>query len=266
MNYKEALAASFSQVIREFHSSPGMRRLFAGELESAHYAAYLRETFHYTRENPQIQALATVFFRGNQRAAVAPFLRHALSETGHDQLALNDLIALGTSATDTEVIRRAQPLPATTALIAYPYYQIYNLNAAGYLGYLYFLEFMPTGFGVEYRNALLRMGVPQNALSFLHDHSTVDVGHNRLMEDYITLLLRDSADLQSAIYAMRVTASLYANLVEDAFNSADGAPNAMACYGINPAEVGNARTDEAPPTALAGAVQDGAIAAARVTS
>lgn len=231
MDYKTTLAQAFDEVITEFNNCTGMRRFWGNQLENKHYASFLRETFHYTRENPQIQAMATVFFRGDQRDAVKPFLRHAISEVGHDQLALNDMAALGF---DNTGINAQMPLPATTALVAFPYYQIYNINSVGYLGYLYFLEFMPTTFGADYLNVLTNMGVPPEAMSFLQDHTTIDVGHTQAMSGYVDALVRNEDDLKAVIYSMKVTGELYSNFVTAAFKDADS----RKLYGHNPAEIG----------------------------
>ena len=131
----QVLDETFACAIDGFNDCAGMRRFWAGELNTAHYAALMREIYFHTRENPQIQALATVYFRGSQRTMVKPFLRHAISEVGHDQLALKDIKALGY---DVTTIPTEQPLPATTAITAFPFYQITNLNPVGYLGYLPF--------------------------------------------------------------------------------------------------------------------------------
>jgi pyrroloquinoline quinone (PQQ) biosynthesis protein C len=163
-----------------------------------------------------------VYFRGHQRAAIKRFFRHAASEIGHDQLALEDLRELSAALPfNLDVLPFQNPLPETTALIAFPFYQIHNLNPVGYLGYLYFLEFLPTGSGGEIMGALERAGVPRNAMRFLHDHATIDVAHNRMMESYVETLITTDRELQSAIYAMRVTGNLYARMIESAFNSAD---------------------------------------------
>lgn len=217
---KVILHEVFSEVIAQFNSCEGMQRLWDGKLTSAHYAALMREVFHHTRENPQLQALATVYFRGEQRSMVKPFLRHAISEVGHDQLALNDVAALGFDVSNTPL---EQPLPSTTALLAFPFYQIYNHDAVGYLGYLYFLEAMPTSFGADYMKTLEQMGVGRQAMSFLQDHTTIDVGHTKAMQGYIDALIKTSAELDAAVYALRVTGELYSRMVTDAFASADNA-------------------------------------------
>lgn len=227
----EVLQATFDRAIDEFNNSVGMQRLWNDELDQRHYAALMREIFHHSRENPQLQALATVFFRGPQRGMVKPFLRHAISEVGHDQLALSDAAAVGM---DVSLVPKQRPLPATTALIAFPFYQINNQNALGYLGYLYFLESMPTSFGAQYQGAFNRMGVTEEAMTFLCDHTTIDVGHTQAMQGYISALVKTPADLAEAQYAMRVTGELYAKMLSAAFASADAK---QEHFGVNTNEV-----------------------------
>ena len=212
------LDACFQETIARFNDCDGMRRFWRGELERLHYAHLMREVFHHSRENPQIQAAATAYFRGAQRDAVKPFLRHATSEIGHDQLALNDARSIGLDVSDAA---EQFPLPATSALVAFAYYQIYHRDVVGYLGYLYFLEFMPTGFGAEYMQRLAEMDVPPEAMTFLQDHSTIDVGHNKLMNGYISQLVTTEEALQAVCYAMRVTGHLYSGMVTEAFKDAD---------------------------------------------
>jgi hypothetical protein len=50
---------------------------------------------------------------------------------------------------------------------------------------------------------------------------TVDVGHNKAMERYCELAILDSADLESAIYALRATGYLYTRMLEAAVGYVD---------------------------------------------
>lgn len=218
MSYMEAILREFDEALADFNDSRPMKRLAARDIDLDHYKSLLRQIFHHARENPQIQALATVYFRGPQRDVIKHFYRHAASEIGHDQLALNDLASLGE---DVSAIPAEDPLPATTALIGFPFYQIQNLDPVGYLGYLFFLEFTPTRAGGRYIETLEAVGVPPEALSFLEEHRTADQGHNKLMERYVEKLVSDDDGLRSVIYAMKVTGKLYARMVEEAFDQAD---------------------------------------------
>lgn len=231
MSTFQELRAAFDSVQAAFLQSPALRRLQEGSIGIPHYASYLRQVFHQVRENPQIQALATVYFRGHQRAAIKRFFKHATSEIGHDQLALEDLRALGV---DVETLPYEHPLPETAGLISFPFYQIYNLNPVGYLGYLFFLEFLPTASGGALMTALQRVGVPRDAMRFLNDHAVIDVAHNRMMEAYAETLITDEREFKSVVYAMRVTGALYARMIEAAFMAADYPMD----FGLSPEECG----------------------------
>jgi pyrroloquinoline quinone (PQQ) biosynthesis protein C len=214
----DELHQAWGAIEAHFISSRPLMRLARSELSIAHYIAFLRETYFYTREDPQIQAVATAWFRGSDREMVKPFLKHAVSEVGHDQMALDDMAALGC---DVSEIPDGRPLPATAALISFPLYAIQYRSPVSYLGYLFFLEFLPTSKGGDIAAALSRMGVPAAAMSFLAEHRSVDVHHNRMMTLYANHMLRTPADTAEVVYAMEVTGALYANMVEGAFESAD---------------------------------------------
>lgn len=184
--------------------------LLKGQWNVFYYKSFLREVYHYSKEDPQIQALASVYFRGADRQQVKPFFRHAISEIGHDLMALEDLRKLGE---DISLIPETRPLPATIAFTAFPFYQINYDNPIGYLGYLYFLEYMPTHYGQQYAEGFIRCGVPKEALGFLHEHTTVDLTHNQFMENYLEALVHDESDLKAVIYAMQVTGELYAQMI-----------------------------------------------------
>ncbi len=209
-NFSAQVNAAFVDVMHTFNNSPAIAFLRSDAFKADHYRSALREFFHYTRENPQLQTLATVYFRGTDRQLIKMFVGHARSEIGHDHMALDDLKVLGGDASE---IPTENPLPATTALTAFGFFQIQHRNAIGYLGYIYFLEYMPTQHGATYAEALLKANVPKESLSFLQEHIAVDVGHNQMMERYLAHLLHSQEDVDAVIYAMRVTGELYANML-----------------------------------------------------
>ena len=209
----EKIKNCFDDAHQRFEKGRAISALSSGAATAEQYCNILQQIYFHARENPQIQALATVRFRGDQRANVKRFFQHATSEIGHDQLALNDLKAMGV---DTDALPTQNPAPSTTALTSFGFYQTWHLNPVGYLGYLFFLEFMPTKSGEGYAAELARAGVPTSAMSFLLEHAHVDVAHNRLMEKYINDLVVSDADLQSIFYAVRVTGDLYAAMLDQA--------------------------------------------------
>lgn len=207
------IKACFDTTLARFEKSRPISALLSGDVELEQYCSILREIYFHTRENPQIQALATVRFRGDQRENVKRFFQHATSEIGHDQMALNDLEALGR---DVSELPSLNPAPATAGLTSFGFYQSWHLNPVGYLGYLFFLEFMPTSAGERYARELAKVGVPPEAMSFLMEHAHVDVAHNKLMERYVNSLIWREEDLESVKYAVRVTGDLYAAMLDQA--------------------------------------------------
>ena len=209
----DELKERFQPILQTFLASKPIVSLLDGEMTVEQYRGILRQVFHHTRENPQLQAMATVYFRGSQRDMVRLFFKHATSEIGHDQLALNDFVTLGG---DAELVPYENPLLATSALLAYGFYQIYNLNPLGYLGYLFFLEFMPTQTGAGMMERLKNIGVDDNAMTFLRDHTEIDVAHNKMMEKYVATLVRTREDADAIVYAMKTTGYLYAEMMAQA--------------------------------------------------
>jgi hypothetical protein len=230
MNNFEIIKAEFEIERAKFLESDVIKRLFQGEIRQPHYAQLMRQIFHQARENPQIQALATIRFRGTRREAISGFYRHAVSEIGHDELALADYASCGG---DPEPVRNENPHPATSAVTGFAFHQIYNLNPVGYLGYLFFLEFLPTSVGNGIIDRLRDVGVPENAFTFLQDHVRVDVGHNKAMEHYCQSLILDQADLSSVIYALRATSHLYTKMIEAAVSYVDSPFD----FGVNSEEL-----------------------------
>lgn len=218
MNTMDILRAEFAKVLQKFESSPAISRIQNGDVTIEHYKSYLKQTYHYSKNSPQIKTLATTYFRGSDREFVRMFYKHATSEIGHDELALNDLKMLGENV---EHIRIENPLPATTALTAFASYQITNRNPIGYLGYSFFLEFLPTASGASYMQLLEKAGIPKEAMSFITEHANVDVYHNKMMEKYVDGLIVSESDLQSVIYTLRGTGELFAYMLESAFKQAE---------------------------------------------
>ena len=230
INIKAEIDRAFAETVSAFMTTPAIQSIRAGKLTLGGYKSILREIYHYTKEDPQIQAYASVYFRGEDRESVKLFLRHAISEIGHEKLALADAEALGD---DVSGIEYTQPLPSTIAFTAFGFYQITFGNPVAYLGYLYFLEFLPTQQGGIFKDALLMAGIPESATTFLRDHMSVDIGHNQLMEKYLATLIRTRADLDAVIYTMRVSGVLYAHMLQGAIERADQPVD----YGIAWAEV-----------------------------
>jgi hypothetical protein len=206
------------QIMSDLPATEWQKRLNAGEVGLEHYKGFLLETYHQAGTNPQIQSYATMFLKGNPRDIVKMFYKHAVSEIGHDILAMNDLIHLGV---DKNLILNSKPLPSTRALSANVLFDIQFRNPVRYLGYLFHLEFLPTQNGPQHIEMLTKLGVPKEAVTFLQEHATVDIGHNKLMEAYVNELVKTDAVFEEVADTMFVTASLHQRMLDDSFSNGE---------------------------------------------
>jgi len=214
----EELFDSWKTNMSTLNENPWVQRLATGEIDVCHYKGYLRETYHHAGLNPQIQAYATMFFREKPRDVIAAFYKHAISEIGHDLLALNDLVALGENS--DEVVN-SKPLPSTLAFNTFALGLIQFYNPITYLGYLFHLEFLPTQNGSVYMEKLSEIGIPNTALTFLEEHATVDAIHNKFMENYVKKLIKSKKDLDDVIWANTASINLHSHMITDAFENGE---------------------------------------------
>ena len=231
MKKMEIIKNAWLEAYQEMAQMKPFQMLRSGELTKEHYIAMLRQIFHQVREHPQALAMMSVRLRGDQRDMIGTILRHAVSEVGHDNLALKDMAVLGVNIED---ISSERPLPSTSAILGFMYSLLNYDNPVSFLGYLFHLEFLPTHAGAGYMEALLKAGVPAEAMTFIQDHAKIDVAHNQLMEKYVGKMVQTEDDLESVIYAARTTAILYGRMHEEAIDRAGKASKPQ--YGLNRVE------------------------------
>lgn len=214
----EIIKNHWQQEREKTSSDPWMKRLSSGEMDVCHYLGFLLETYHNTGYNPQLQAYASMYIENNPRHIVKKFYQHAISEIGHDLLALSDLKNLGV---DEDFVKNSKPLPMTTAFFASAVWGIQRKGPMYYLGYLFHLEFSPTESGKQHVDMLLKKGIPANAVSFLQEHSEVDIGHNKLMEHYVADLVQTAHDMDIMKESLSVCVDLHTKMLKAAFENGE---------------------------------------------
>ncbi|MDB5036623.1 MAG: long-chain acyl-CoA synthetase [Bacteriovoracaceae bacterium] len=231
MKQLEIIKQKWQVAYDEMACSPAFQRINNGEITAEHYKSLLRQQFHCVRENPQMQAYLTAFLKGERRDMIKFFFRHLPSEIAHGDLVLNDLKILDV---DVSEISYERPLPATTALISYGFYQIQHLNPVGFLGYLFHLKNMPLRAAKIYLETVKKIGVPDEATSFIQQQIKTNIVNNALMDSFVKNLIQSEDDMESVIYAARVTARLHTAMLSESLAQADNRQN----WGINYLELG----------------------------
>lgn len=182
------------------------RKIVSGALELRHYIGFLRESFHNTRQNPHTMAMFVAHLKSGEPGLKAKFLKHAAMELGHDEMALDDLRALGE---DPEKVRSGRPMVATEAMSGFIMFQIQHRDPLAFLGYSYHLEAIPVRMGALAMGALGRLGVPANAVSFLKEHIEADPVHSKWNREYVEGFVRTAAGMDAVIYGMRGACELH---------------------------------------------------------
>lgn len=233
MGLFEDAVETWTQEMAVQAARPWNRRLAAGDLGLAHYKGFLFETYHNAGLNPQLQGYATLFVDGRPRDAFKKFFQHAISELGHDLLAVEDLEALGVPR---DSVLASSPLPETRAFFANTVYNIQSRGPAAYLSYLFHLEYTPTQNGPAIMEMLRGKGVPENALTFLHEHSTVDINHLKLMRTYLSEVVRTDAERDLFLGCLRECIVLHTRMLEASFENGErlfGAEPSVHAVGLN---------------------------------
>ncbi len=205
-------------------------KIAKGSITQAEYAALLRQSFHQFREHPQAFSRLASKLKGENRVMVKTMMRHAIFETGHEQLAADDLKVMDEDVTYLPIER---PLPETAALLAMMYYFLDYQNPLSFLGYVFHLETAPKVMGTSLIQALTKAGIAREARTFIQGNAGVDIGQAPAAEDYIDALVQTQDDLESVIYGARVSTRIYGAMVSAAFQSAVTKPT----YGFDRREM-----------------------------
>ena len=152
------------------------------------YGCWLAQTYYFVRHTTSFLSLTASRFGPWQRDRQYFQIRHLKEESGHDQLLLNDLDALGfTLETFTE-------LPETAALYQSQYYFIDHETPASHWAYAYLLEGLAAK---KIKTFIERVETshPAGSGEFLRVHMDADQGHfERGLEmlDHLTAAEADS--------------------------------------------------------------------------
>lgn len=197
----------------EFH-----RRLVEGRLTLDHYAAFLAEEYHNTTLNPRTMALFIARLGIDYHRCAAMLLRHAAQEMGHNEMALDDLKALGR---DAEAVRRGRALPATEALGAFVVFGIEHRNPLVFLGYLYHMESFSLRLAGSSAGIFAKLGIPGDALSFLREHASADIAHMKVNREYLEAFVATEEDLAAVLYGIRACCMLHGQMFQGILDFVD---------------------------------------------
>ncbi|MFL6335727.1 MAG: iron-containing redox enzyme family protein [Pyrinomonadaceae bacterium] len=186
----------------------------SGSVSRELYMIYMIETFHYTSHNARNQAAAGVMQAHHPVYAKFCF-EHAAEETGHERMALHDLLSLGPGSTELAL---PPPLPATETLIAYLYWVSTQGNPYRRLGYSYWAESSYRHILPLVRGVKESLGLSDSQLTFFIAHSAIDDAHARQVRSIIERTCRSAEDWQMLGEAAETSLRLTGSMLESVYD------------------------------------------------
>ncbi len=198
-------------------SSSSLERVFelSSDVQRSLYKSYLVETYFHTTHNPFSQVKAASNFPKDNHGLFKKFVMHALAETGHNFLALDDFENIGG---DKNFVGKNPPLKTTQDLIDYTYECADDPSPLRYLAYLFHVEYTPTRIGPKYVELLTARVGAGDFYSFLEEHIEVDVQHQKMLKAYFDNLVRTDAELELVKSSLLVAAEKFNDFLKGSFS------------------------------------------------
>lgn len=196
--------------------APVFARCAAGEIDLATYIAFLTQAYHHVKHTvPLLMAC------GGRLPERYEWLRQAIGEyieeeKGHQEWILNDIKACGADADRVRANQGHGRVGTPIELmVAYLYHQIDRANPIAFFGMVWVLEGTSVGIGGQVA-ALVRnqLKLPEQAMSYLLSHSTLDQQHIQLFEGLMNKIT-DPQDQQAIIDAANMVFRLYGDMLRD---------------------------------------------------
>ncbi|HHX0887811.1 TPA: iron-containing redox enzyme family protein [Pseudomonas aeruginosa] len=216
MNKFNLIVEKTTKEYKEFvESNPLLKIVASGGMTKAHYAAYLRETYHLVRHTSRMLALGGARLADDRRDLRNWFFEQVLEENGHDLFCIKDLKNIGLNP---KIVLNSQPSAGAWGLITQNYFMATYGNPVGILGVATATEGLGADFGTMFADVMVeKYEMPSNAVTFLRSHGGFDAKHLQEAIDAIELIHDDEIELVA--HARRMTFRFYGQLFNDVLAS-----------------------------------------------
>ncbi len=197
---------------RAFETHPVVLDAVARGLTVERYRRLLLELYQVVWHfNPVCAAAASRTADTHQN--VRHFLyEHMHDEMGHEDWVLNDLQAVGVTASDA---RAYQPSPHALALTGYNYWAAERRHPCSALGMLYALEVIASVYGGPFASAIRESLLLQGdaGVSFIASHASLDADHMARLRQVLNTV-RDEPAQAAVAESVRLNFHHFTRIVE----------------------------------------------------
>ncbi|MDR2155365.1 MAG: iron-containing redox enzyme family protein [Burkholderiaceae bacterium] len=216
MTFYSTLAERTAEGRRHLLGAPIIVRCFSGDITQDDYVSFLLQAYHHVKHTvPLLMGVGARLPESREwlRAAVAEYIAE---EAGHQEWVLDDIAACGY---DKEAARRSQPHVSTELMVAYAWDLVNRVNPLGFFGMVHVLEGTSVSIASQAADAIkARLGLPQQAFSYLYSHGALDQDHLKFFEGLMNRIT-DPAEQELIVHSASVFYQLYGNI----FRALDGA-------------------------------------------
>jgi len=209
MNFFDALVSETELERQELLSAPIIARCLQGQIDADDYVAFLVQAYHHVKHTVPLMMAVGSRLPGDKewvRTAIAEYIEE---EIGHQEWILNDIQNCGY---DKEAVRNGQPSPATELMVAYAYDMAQRVDPMGFFGMVHVLEGTSINLADKVADSVKgKLGLPQNAFSYLYSHGSLDQDHVAFFEGLMNKI-KDQQDQRVIVHACRMFYQLYGNI------------------------------------------------------
>ena len=177
---------------RAFETNPVVLDAVAHGMPVERYRRLLLELYHVVWHFNPVCAAAASRVPDSHRQVRYFLYEHMHEEAGHEQWVMNDLEAVGVSASTA---LEHQPSLYTLALVGYNHWSADRRHPCAVLGMMYTLEVIASVYGGTFadaiRDALLLEG--ERGVSFISSHATMDAEHMVALRQVLNTLTDEAA-------------------------------------------------------------------------
>jgi long-chain acyl-CoA synthetase len=210
MSFYDRLTKETESARKELYSVPQLVEALSGNITRETYIAYLTEAYHHVRHTVRFMMAMGAHLPENKKWLHDAIAEYIEEEKGHEEWILNDIAAAGD---DKEAARNATPHLETQVLVSYNYDYIARKNPVGFLGMVFMLESTSIQIANKGADAVKsKLGLPQNAFTYLYSHGALDVEHLKFYENLVNQIT-DPSDQAAIIEVAQNTFRLFANVL-----------------------------------------------------
>jgi hypothetical protein len=174
----------------------------------------LMEVFSYGPHVTEATFTAIGRFPKNRPELMKPMILHDLSEVDHGEMALRDYLKLGG---DEVFARNRRITPASFCMAATCRLLATAEEPWAYLGYMYLFESLTPVLTERAQKILAAKQLPPETGRFIDYHAKEDIGHSRLLADFIARVVNEYPSAAAAIdYGFDCFAEVYPLPIWDA--------------------------------------------------